>query len=68
MFYQMSMKQCYEAMIYNNDCLLFADIVKIFQHMQSGHPDKPWVGHLKTCWEYVAIWLAIGSKSDKVRW
>ena len=41
MFYQMSIKQFCEAMIYNNDCLLFADIVMVPQHMQSDHPDKP---------------------------
>ena len=41
MFYQMSIKQCYEEMIYNNDCWPVDNIVKVSQHVQSDHPDKP---------------------------
>ena len=31
---KMSIKQFYEVMIYNNDCLLVADIVKVSQHVR----------------------------------
>ena len=29
-----------QTVVWSNDCLLVADIVKVSQHMQSGHPDK----------------------------
>ena len=43
-------------MIYNHDCLLVADIVKVFHHVQSGHPDKP-LGTLTQAECVIGYWL-----------
>ena len=46
---QISIKRFCEAVAYNNYCLPVADIVKVSQHVQSGHPDKPLGRILDTC-------------------
>ena len=63
MFYQMSIRQCYAPIIYNNDCLPVADIVKVSHHVQSGHPDKP-LGRipwhlLRMCFNVIGYWLEV---------
>ena len=45
---QMLIKQYYEAMIYNNECFLVADIVKVSQHGTEVTQTSYWVGYLDT--------------------